>query len=442
MTSSSVNTPISLRELPRLRTRHLGRVGGLLRPGTQRSPLLSLGERFVMSAPGFPTMLVTRNMDDVRELLSHEDFSLGQLLRRYSTHDALFGTQTLIFLDGEDHRRERKVLAPPFQSKALQTYEDLMADVVRSELPTWPVGEPFPFVDVGYRLALGVLLGVVFGDMPPERMTRLKEALGRWFGAIESPGFLAVTAITLLAGGYTPPYRPLLRGQAEVDAIIAEEIAERRAAPDDRRDVLSRYVGTELDPHDDGTLVRNMRGMLLAGYETTAITLGWIAAMLTTHPRAMAELDAAVDAGDDARLDAYLDAVVAETMRMRPVSPFTGRRALRDTVLNDVRIPEGAVVMVPILLIHESPEHYPNPEEFRPERFLDGRIDGRTWLTFGGGRHRCLGAHFALLEARILFRTVLRHYRLDHNPGPVEPPRRYHPGISPAHNALVTLRPR
>ncbi|MGK8522001.1 cytochrome P450 [Nocardia asteroides] len=317
-----------------------------------------------------------------------------------------------------------------------------MVEVVRREVPTWPVGEPFASVDVGYRLALGVLLGVVFGDMPPERMTRLEEALGRWFGAIESPGFLAVTAITLLAGGHTPPYRPLIRGQAEVDAVIAEEIAERRAGPGDRNDVLSRYVGTELDPHDDATLIRNMRGMLLAGYETTAITLGWIAAMPTSHPHAMAELDAAVDASDDARLDAYLDAVVAETMRMRPVSPFTGRRAIRDTVLNGVRIPEGTVVMVPILLIHESPEHYPDPGEFRPERFLDERPDGRTWLTFGGGRHRCLGAHFALMEARVLFRTALRHYRFDRAHGPVEPPRRYHPGISPAHNALVTIRPR
>ncbi|TQM26372.1 cytochrome P450 [Nocardia bhagyanarayanae] len=438
--------PVSLRELPRLRNRHLGQIGGLMRPGTHRSPLLELGERFVVSPPGFPTMLVTHDMGDVRALFAnHDDFSIGQVLSRFSSHDVMFGKQTLIFLDGEEHRRERKLFAPPFQSKALRSYEELMVEVVQRELPTWPVGEPFEFLKAGYDLAIGVLLGVVFGDVAEPRRGRLKQAISAWFGEIESRGFLAVTLLTPLVGGLTLPYPPLTRRQAEVDAVIIEEIAARRAAPGDegqRKDVLSRYVGTELDQHDDAALARNMRGVLLGAYETTAITLGWIAAMLAAHPEAMAELDAAADAGDSARLDAYLDAVVAETMRLRPVSPFTGRRAIRDTVVNGVRIPKGAIVIVPILLIHESPRHYPDPMTFRPERFLDERPNSHTWLTFGAGAHRCLGAQFALVEARILFRTVLEQRRIDVVPGPVEPPRRYHTGLSPADNARITLRHR
>ncbi|MET8778916.1 cytochrome P450 [Nocardia sp. NPDC004654] len=437
--------PISLRELPRLRNRHLGQIGGLMRPGTHRSPLLGLGERFVVSPPGFPTMLVTHEMDDVRALFAnHDDFSIGQVLSRFSSHDVMFGKQTLIFLDGEEHRRERKLFAPPFQSKALRSYEELMVEVVQRELPTWPVGEPFEFLKAGYDLAIGVLLGVVFGDVAEPRRGRLKQAISAWFGEIESRGFLAVTLLTPLVGGLTLPYPPLTRRQAEVDAVILEEIAARRAAPGEgqRKDVLSRYVDTDLDQHDDAALARNMRGVLLGAYETTAITLGWIAAMLAAHPEAMAELDAAADAGDGARLDAYLDAVVAETMRLRPVSPFTGRRAIRDTVVNGVRIPKGAIVIVPILLIHESPRHYPDPMVFRPERFLDERPNSHTWLTFGAGAHRCLGAQFALVEARILFRTVLEQRRIDVVPGPVEPPRRYHTGLSPADNARITLRRR
>ncbi|WP_454197195.1 cytochrome P450 [Nocardia sp. Marseille-Q1738] len=441
------HTPVSLRELPRLRTRHIAQIGGLMRPGTHRSPLLEFGDRFVVSPPGFPTMLVTHDMDDVRELFAnHDDFSIGQVLSRLSSHDVMFGKQTLIFLDGDEHRRERRLFAPPFQHKALRSYEDLMVEVVQRELPTWPVGEPFEFLKVGYDLAIGVLLGVVFGDVAPSRSDRLKQAVSRWFGEIESRGFLAVTLLTPLVGGYTPPYPPLSRRQSEVDAIIIEEIAARRATPgngNDRKDVLSRYVGTELDQHDDAALARNMRGILLGAYETTAITLGWIAAMLAGHPQAMAEVDAAADAGDRARLDAYLDAVVAETMRLRPVSPFTGRRALRNTVINGVHIPKGTIVIVPILLIHESPRHYSDPMVFRPERFLgDERPKSHTWLTFGAGPHRCLGANFALLEARVLFRTVLQHRRIDSTPGSVEPPRRYHTGLSPAHNARITLRPR
>lgn len=439
-------TAISLNQLPRLRTRHIGRLGGLLRPGTHRSPLLDLGKRFVVSAPGFPTMLVTHDMDDVREVFAnHDDFSIGQLLSRLSSHDRMFGRETLIFLDGDAHRRERRLFSPPFQSKALRSYEDLMVEVVERELPNWPVGEPIEFLRIGYDLAIGVLLGVVFGDVAPGRRERLRDAVRQWFGEIESRGFLAVTLLTPVLGGYTPPYFPLQRREADVDAVIIEEITARRSAPgqgENRRDMLSRYIDTDLDQHDDVALARNMRGVLLGAYETTAITLGWIAAMLAAHPEAMAELDAAADSGDQDRLDAYLDAVVAETMRLRPVSPFTGRRALRDTVINGVTIPKGAMVIVPVLLIHESEHHYPDPLLFRPERFLADRPNGHTWLTFGAGPHRCLGAQFALAEARILFRVILEHRRIETTPGYLEPPRRFHTGLSPADNARITLQPR
>ncbi|MFF2550597.1 cytochrome P450 [Nocardia sp. NPDC058058] len=439
-------TPITLRQLPRLRNRRLGQLGGLIRPGAHSSPLLEFGKRFVASPPGFPTMFITHDMADVREVFTnHEDFSVGQLMARLSSHDLVFGKETLIFLEGEDHRRERKLFSPPFQHKALKSYEELMIEVVERELPKWPVDEPIEFLKAGYDLAIGVLLSVVFGDVAPERSGRLKDAVSAWFGEIESRGFLAVTLVTPLLGGYTPPYRPLMRAQAKVDEVIIEEITARRASNDagaDRRDVLARYVGTELDQHDDVALSRNLRGILLGAYETTAITLGWIATMLAAHPAAMAELDAAVDSGDEARLDAYLDAVVAETMRLRPVSPFTGRIALRDTVVNGVAVPEGTIVIIPILLIHESEHIYPDPLSFRPERFLDKKPDGHTWLTFGAGPHRCLGAQFATVEARILFRAIIEKRRIDPIPGPIEPARRYHTGLSPSRNALITLRRR
>ncbi|WP_405493171.1 cytochrome P450 [Nocardia sp. NBC_00511] len=438
------HAPASLHHLPRLRTRDLAQLGGLIRPGTHDSPLMALGKRFTVAPPGFPTMLITHDMDDVREVFTnHEDFSVGQLLKRVSNHDRLFGRETLVFLEGEAHRRERRLYSPPFQHKAVRSYQDVMVAAVQRELPGWPVGEPIEFVRVGYDLALGVLLEVVFGDVPVARRDRLRQAVIHWFEAIESRGFLVATMLTPLLGGYTPPYPPLRRGQALVDRLLVEEIAARRAALGDgvdRQDMLSRYVGTELDPHDDVALARNLRGILLGAYETTAITVGWIATMLAGHPKVLAELDSLAE--DDARFDAYLDAVVAETMRVRPVSPFTGRRAARDTEINGLRIPKGTIVVLPILLIHESPEHYPDPMSFRPERFLDERPNGHTWLPFGGGSHRCLGAPFALLEARILFRAILEQRRIQPTTGELEPPRRLHTGLSPARNALVTLLPR
>jgi len=188
---------LTLRELPRLRTRHLGRLGGLLRPGTHSSPLLELGDRFVVSPPAFPDLLVTHRPEDVRALFAdHENFSVGQVLSRFSSHDVMFGEETLIFLDGEEHRRERKRFSPPFQHKALQSYEELMVGVVERAVPNWPVDEPFEFLRAGYEMALDILLGVVFGDVEAERMARLRRAVRLWFDEIESRGFLTVTLLT------------------------------------------------------------------------------------------------------------------------------------------------------------------------------------------------------------------------------------------------------
>src|SRR5690606_41326227 len=140
-------------------------------------------------------------------------------------------------------------------------------------------------------------------------------ALRLWFDQNESRGFLTVTLLTPFLGGHTLPYPPLNRRRDQVDAVVMEEIAARRATPEvPRADLLSRYVGTDLDQHDDLALARNMRGVLLGAYETTAITLGWVAVMLAAHPAAMAEIDAAADAGDRDRLDAYLAPGGARTL--------------------------------------------------------------------------------------------------------------------------------
>ena len=438
--------PAALRDLPRLRTRDLGSIGTLLRPGTQSSPLTALGPRFLATPPGFPPVLVTSDPGDVRDLFgNHDDFSIGQVLTRFSSHDRMFGGQALIFLDGDEHRRERRILTPPFQNQAVRAYEPHITAAVHRALPQWPVGEPFAFLNAAYRLVLDILLETTFGELPADRRTRLAEAIRAWLDEIASRGFLALTALTPLLGGFTPPYPPLTRKQAAVDALVVEEITARRAAPGDddtRTDVLFRYMRVRAASGTDEILARDVRGVLLAAYETTSITLGWIAAMLTAHPNATAELDAAADAGDRDRLDTYLDAVITETMRLRPVSPYTARRALRDTALNGVRVPRGTVVVIPILVIHESPDNHPDPLEFRPERFLGERPQGHTWLTFGAGAHRCLGAQFALAEAHVVFRALLEHRRIASTAGPVEPPRRFHTGLSPAADARITLLPR
>jgi cytochrome P450 len=154
-----------------------------------------------------------------------------------------------------------------------------------------------------------------------------------------------------------------------------------------------------------------------------AVTLGWVGAFVSHAPTVIKTLEASVDAGEDD----YLDAIITESLRLRPAIPITGRRALQDTEINGVLVPKGAIVLVPMLAVHERPEFYDRPEEFLPERFAGKPATIDTWLTFGGGAHRCLGGAFALFEARILMRTLLEQRSFEPQSGVATGTRPFHP---------------
>jgi cytochrome P450 len=280
---------------------------------------------------------------------------------------------------------------------------------------------------------------VIFGVSERERMRRLDRAMVEYCGVTESGSFLGLGILGVMFTGRWRRYPPLDRAAAAVDAIVLEEIAERQAqgspGTDDCLSLLLDLNARNENPKDDATLARDMRGLMLAGYETTAITLSWVAQMLVHHPEVLERLVESVDAGEDA----YLDAAVAEVMRLRPAFPFTGRRVRRDFDLNGVRVPAGAMLIVSIMAVHERADIYEDPLEFRPERFLDARPGTYTWLAFGGGAHRCLGAALALFESRVLLRTLLQHRRLRAPEPRAEPPRRAHPMLIPARGGRVVL---
>jgi cytochrome P450 len=248
--------------------------------------------------------------------------------------------------------------------------------------------------------------------------------------------------LSVLLGGRWLPLPRLGRAAAAVDAIVLEEIAERRRRPDMRSDdCLTMFLElgeAEEDPPSDAYLARSMRGLMLAGYETTAVTLGWLAELLAAHPAELDALSASIDRGEDA----YLDAVIAEVMRLRPAVPATGRRALREYDLGGLRIPRGTMILISIMALHERADVYPEPLRFRPERFLDRRPGTYTWLPYGGGAHRCLGGSFALFEARVLMRTLLAHRRLRAGGQNRGRPTTTHPMLVPAGGARVVLEPR
>src|ERR1700753_936620 len=199
----------------------------------------------------------------------------------------------------------------------------------------------------------------------------------------------------------------IARTAAAVDAIVLEKIAERRrtgARTDDCLTLFLEINQQDEHPRDDAFLARSMRGLMLAGYAATAVTLGWVAELLVHQPETLAKLEDSIDRGEDA----YLDAVIAESMRLRPALPITGRRALRDFDLNGLHIPRGAYIILAIMAMHEREDLHPDPLAFRPERFLDTRPGTNTWLPFGGGVYRCVGAEVVLFEARALLRALMQ----------------------------------
>jgi cytochrome P450 len=443
--TATAPAPLELAELPQpgLRDATLG-LQAHFRPGAQGSALSRLGERFAIDRPGVPKLLVTSSPDDAKAILTDRSgaLSLGHALHRLTPHPVLFGADSLIFLDGDEHVRERRALGPPFHGEMMRSYEEEIAALASDSVSRWPSGEPVEFVELAKRFVLDVMRSILFGVQGGERMRRLDCAMLAYCDVTESDVFLGAGILGVVLTGRWRGYPPLDRAAAAVDEIVLEEVAERRAAgafgSGDCLGLLLELNQSAEHPKPDATLARDLRGLMLAGYETTAVTLGWVVAMLARHPDAIERARAEAEAGSHE----YIDAVITEVMRLRPIFPFTGRRAMRDATVNGIRLPEGAIAVISIMAVHEREDLYDDPLCFRPERFLARRPGTYTWLSFGGGPHRCIGAALAAFESRLLLAALLRQRDLVPVGERLEPPRRTHPMLIPADGARVRLPPR
>ena len=241
---------------------------------------------------------------------------------------------------------------------------------------------------------------------------------------------------------------PLARLQAlidQADALIFELIDERRQRGlPSGEDVLALLLAAE---HEDGSpmspaeLRDELMTALVAGHETTASQLAWAFSAAAREPAVLGRLEAELDAGED---EAYLTATINEIMRRRPVLPNAEPRLVKQRVeIGGVSYPPGVVLVVNAHLVHHDPDIYPDPHAFRPERFLEMRTPGTyTWIPFGGGRRRCLGASFALLEMKLVLRAVLERCEIVARRGEPEVARRRSITLSPSRGARVVLRQR
>jgi cytochrome P450 len=327
----------------------------------------------------------------------------------------VLGRRSVLVLDGAEHLRQRKLMLPPFHGKRLRTYEDTMRAAADRAIDAWPVGQPFALMPSMQSVTLDVIMHAVWGLEEGPRAEELKrrvraviEPLSRRFGIV----------LLALSGGRFGDRQAVQRFEArraELDAMIYEEIAQRRLAPDleEREDVFSMLLGArdeDGEPMTDQELRDELVTLLVAGHETTATGLSWAFELLLRTPRVMAKLEESLAAGDET----YLDAVVKEALRLRPVIPGVGRVVRGEPFeLGGYSVPPGVEINPSIGVIHRRGDRYPQPGEFRPERFLgDDAPDTYTWVPFGGGTRRCLGASFALLEMKVVIRRVLERASL------------------------------
>ncbi|HEX5659019.1 MAG TPA: cytochrome P450 [Polyangiales bacterium] len=403
-----------------------------------------VGDRYVLRFPTMAPILVTTSPNDCAVIFKDKANALrfGEGLRRLAPHEALFGRDMLDLSDGEGHIAFRRDVVPVFHGEALKGYERSMVQVTEQLLDKLPVDQELRFGKFTLELARDVIISTVFGVVKGERAARLAAALDRLdhvFNGVEIAGrFLAAMAM-----GRWAPFPRLEQLNAQIDGIALEEILERRRSGDlDREDCLALFMkvqersGTEV--LSDTRITQWMRMLLIAGWETTAVTVAWIVERLTRHPEALARCE------EEAQTDqhTYMDAVITEALRLRPALPLTVRYAAKEFDLNGLTVPRGTLIAIDIERVHLRPDVYPDPHAFRPERFLETKPGASTFVPFGGGVHRCVGAQFSQFEARIIMRTLLRRFRLAPVTTASEAQQRRNILAAPSRGARVTLRSR
>lgn len=331
----------------------------------------------------------------------------------------VIGSNSILFLSGNRHRRERKLLMPPFHGERMRAYGEIIRDTTLSAASQWVPGQAMSFQDTSQSISLEVIIRAVFGIQDRARVVEAKNGVIQFVEGA-SPALFFFPFLHRSFGGHGPWARFLKLKQA-AHKLLDSQIDARQGATEQGKDILSLMMGAR---HEDGSgmtrdeLRDELITLVFAGHETTGIALAWAMYWLLTNPDSMRRLLAEIDAlganPDPESLSRlpYLDAVVHETLRLHPIVPDIPRQTTRPFELLGYRIPAGIGIAVATSRIHVNPVLYPEPEKFRPERFLERKFSPFEFTPFGGGARRCLGAAFATYEMKIVLGTLLAHYRL------------------------------
>jgi cytochrome P450 len=398
------------------------------------------GKRFTIRLLQTPPFVIISEPDQVKEMFTAppEVLHPGEGARIL---EPVVGKNSVILLDERPHLSQRKLMLPAFHGEKMERLAGVMTEVAEREAASWPRDEPLRLHPRLQSLTMRVILRAVFGLDEGDRFERLRANLTEILAIGSGPsGIIPFLQVDL---GRLTPWNRFLRLREEADGLIYELIEERRHENTERDDVLSMLLDAR---HEDGSpmspqeLRDELMTLLVAGHETTASELAWAFERLTREPRVLARLVGEIDGGDG---DAYLTATVQETLRRRPVLPNAAPRLVKKPVeIGGWSYPPGVSLIAHSYLIQHDPDIYPRPYEFRPERFLEQAPGTYTWIPFGGGRRRCLGASFAMLEMKLVLRAVLEQADVRPGTAGLELARRRSITVSPSDGATTILHER
>jgi cytochrome P450 len=351
----------------------------------------------------------------------------------------VLGERSLFLLDGEEHKHHRRLLAPSFHPKAIRSYGGLIEEITAREIAAWPVERPFPLQEPMRRITTESIVRIVVGVCAPDRDTEIRRLVPEMLEIAENP--LALMPQFQRELGGRSPFGKVMQVTREIDRILLDEINLRRHVQSNERgnDVMSMLAAAQThEPAymSDREIRDEVLTLLIAGHETTANALAWAFERLLRHPVCQDRLLAELGAGNQD----YLDAVVKETLRQRPILPVTARRLTVETKVGEFTFPRGWTLMPCIYLIHQDEQMFPEPEAFRPERFLeDPRPSSRVWIPFGGGARHCVGSHLALMTIKSVIAVVFGRTLLEADAEP-EPIVRNNMTLAPGRGSMATLR--
>ncbi|NEQ68995.1 MAG: cytochrome P450 [Symploca sp. SIO2D2] len=350
----------------------------------------------------------------------------------------LVGENSLFLLEEPKHQDRRKLLYPPFHGKRMQNYGQLICEITKNVTSKLTFDTPFSMRKVMDKITMGVILQVVFGLHRGERYTQLEKLLSARINAVSSPLSSILNFFPFLAkdyGSWSPGYRIKLQ-QQQVDDLLYREICARRATGEkEQTDILSLLLSARYENGEgmsDEELRDELMTLLFAGHETTATALAWAFYWIHYLPevkqKLLEEIDSLGENPDPMSLVKlpYLTAVCQETLRIYPVAMVTNQRLVQESVeIEGKHLESGLAIIGCIYLLHQREDLYPEPKQFKPERFLERQFYPYEYMPFGGGSRRCIGAALAEFEMKLVMATILKQYQLElAENNPVKPQRR------------------